>query len=147
MEEKRRRREREDHANDVRLRLMDRDGDKLLLALSNGKMAGVLSGMEVLYVFLLRDRYQCFIHKFDAEEGRRRAFAVDEHSTAMIKNLVSAADELFEITPRAGMDPLGVMAAAERGIISYLDMTGRLPAEDVDFMSWQEPPAPGAPEG
>ena len=40
------------------------------------------------------------------------------------------------------MDPLGVMVAAERGIISYLDMTGQLPAEDMDFMSWQdgEPP-------
>ena len=34
---------------------------------------------------------------------------------------------------------MGVMVAAERGIISYLDMTGQLPAEDVDFMQWKQP--------
>ena len=131
------RRERDDHSNDVRLRLMEKDGDKLIRALSNAKMVGVLSGMEIMYVFVFRDRYQCFIHKFDAEEGRRRAFPVDERNTAMIKNLTAAADQLFEITPRADMDPMGVMVAAEKGIIAYLDMTGQLPAEDVDFMDWQ----------
>lgn len=133
------RKDRNDHKNDVRLRLMEKDGDKLIRALSNAKMAAVLSGMEVMYVFVFRDHYQCFIHKLDAEEGRRRGFPVDERNTAMIKNLASAADQLFEITPKPDMDPLGVMVAAERGIVSYLDMTGQLPAEDVDFMEWSEP--------
>ena len=132
----RERRERNDHSNDVRLRLMEKDGDKLIRALSNAKMVGVLSGMEVMYVFVFRDQYQCFIHKFDAEEGRRKAFPVNERNTAMMKNLTSAADQLFEITPRADMDPLGVMVAAEKGIISYLDHTGQLPADDVDFMDF-----------
>lgn len=131
------RKERDDHSRDVRLRLMEKDGDKLIRALSNAKMVGVLSGMEVMYVFVFRDQYQCFIHKFDAEEGRRKSFPVDERNTAMMKNLTAAADQIFEITPKADMDPIGVMVAAERGIISYLDMTGQLPAEDVDFMDWQ----------
>lgn len=135
----RERKDRNDHKNDVRLRLMEKDGDRLIRALSNAKMVGVLSGMEVMYVFVFRDQYQCFIHKLDAEEGRRKSFPVDERNTAMMKNLTSAADQLFEITPRADMDPLGVMVAAERGIISYLDMTGQLPAEDVDFMDWGKP--------
>ena len=133
------RRERNDHSNDVRLRLMDMDGDKLIRALSNAKMVGILSGQEIMYIFVFRDQYQCFIHKLDAEEGRRRGFPVDERNTAMIKNLTSAADRLFEITPKPDMDPMGVMVAAERGIISYLDMTGQLPADDVDFMDWTEP--------
>ena len=133
------RKERDDHSNDVRLRLMEKDGDKLIRALSNAKMVGVLSGMEVMYVFVFRDQYQCFIHKFDAEEGRRKSFPVNERNTAMMKNLTAAADQIFEITPKADMDPVGVMVAAERGIISYLDMTGQLPAEDVDFMDWQKP--------
>lgn len=137
------RRERGNHENDVRLRLMDKDGERLLRALENGKMVGILSGMEVMYVFRFRERYLCFIHKFDAEEGRKKAFPADEHSTAMLKNLPAAADALFEITPKPDMDPLGVMAAAERGIISYLDMTGQLPAEDIDFMSWQTPETGG----
>ncbi len=132
-------RERENHSNDVRLRLMEKDGDRLIRALGNAKMVGVLSGMEVMYVFVFRDAYQCFIHKLDAEEGRRRSFPLDERNTAMIKNLASAADALFEITPKPDMDPLGVMVAAERGIISYLDQTGQLPAEDIDFMDWQTP--------
>ena len=133
------RKERNDHKNDVRLRLMEKDGDKLIRALSNAKMVAVLSGMEIMYVFVFRDQYQCFIHKMDAEEGRRKAFPVDERNTAMMKNLTSAADQLFEITPKPDMDPLGVMVAAERGIVSYLDMTGQLPAEDMDFMDWTEP--------
>lgn len=136
-ENSRERRQRENHDNDVRLRLMEKDGDRLLRALSNGKMVGVLSGSEVMYVFAFRDRYLCFIHKFDAEEGRQKAFPIDERNTAMMKNLVSAADQLFEITPKPDMHPMGVMVAAEKGIISYLDMTGQLPADDVDFMDWE----------
>jgi hypothetical protein len=34
------------------------------------------------------------------------------------------------------MDPMGVMVAAENGILSYLNMTGQMPGEDVDFMDW-----------
>lgn len=133
------RRERDNHANDVRLRLMEKDGDRLLRALDNGKMVGVLSKDEVMYVFVLRGQYLCFIHKFDAEEGRQKAWPVNERNTAMMKNLPAMADQLFEITPKPDMHPMGVMVAAERGIIAYLDMTGRLPAEDMDFMDWQDP--------
>ena len=132
-------RKREDHSNDVGLRPMEMDGDKLIRALSNAKMVGILSGMEVMYVFVFRNQYLCFIHKLDAEEGRHKAFPVNERNTAMIKNLTSAADRLFEITPKPDMDPMGVMVAAEKGIISFLDMTGQLPAEDVDFMDWSSP--------
>ena len=131
------RKERENHSNDVRLRLMEKDGDRLIRALSNGKMVGVLSKDEVMYVFAFRDQYLCFIHKFDAEEGRKKAWPINEHNTAMMKNLTAMADQLFEITPKPDMHPMGVMVAAERGIISYLDMTGQLPADDVDFMDWQ----------
>ena len=141
-QEGKKRRERNDHKNDVRLLLMEKDGDKLIRALGNAKMVAVLSGMEIMYVFVFRDQYLCFIHKFDAEEGRQKAFPVNERNTAMMKNLTSAADQLFEITPKPNMDPMGVMVAAERGIISYLDMTGQLPAEDVDFMDWEKPGEP-----
>lgn len=134
------RKDRNNHQNDVRLRLMDMDGDRLIRALNNAKMVGVLSGNEVMYVFVFRNQYLCFIHKLDAEEGRHKAFPVDERNTAMMKNLTSAADKLFEITPKPDMDPMGVMVAAERGIISYLDATGQLPADDVDFMEWTEEP-------
>lgn len=134
------RKDRANHDNDVRLRLLDMDGDKLMTALNNAKMVGVLSGNEVMYVFVFRNQYMCFIHPLDAEEGRHKAFPVNERNTAMMKNLTSAADKLFEITPKPDMDPMGVMVAAERGIISYLDATGQLPAEDVDFMQWQEAP-------
>ena len=134
------RKDRNNHQNDVRLRLMDMDGDRLIRALNNAKMVGVLSGNEVMYVFVFRNQYLCFIHKLDAEEGRHKAFPVDERNTAMMKNLTSAADKLFEITPMPDMDPMGVMVAAERGIISYLDATGQLPADDVDFMEWTEEP-------
>ncbi len=132
--------DRHNHANDVQLAPMKKDGEALLDALNSAKMVAVLSGQEIMYVFLFRNEYQCFIHKLDAEEGRRKGWPVNERNTAMIKNLTSAADLLFEITPKPTMNPMGVMVAAERGIISYLDATGQLPAEDFDFMQWREPP-------
>ena len=52
-----------------------------------------------------------------------------------------SADALFEIKYEADMDRLGVMVTAETGIIRYLDMTGNLPAEDMDFMDWQDKPS------
>ena len=133
------RKERNNHANDIELRPMEKDGEKMLEAIKNGSMIAVLSGTEIMYTFLYRGAYQCFIHKMDAEEGRCKSWPVDERNTAMIKNLPSAADKLFEIIQKPGMHYMGVMVAAEKGIISYLDATGQLPADDYDFMEWSEP--------
>lgn len=129
---------RNNHDNDVQLRLLEKDGEKLMKALRNENIVAVLSKMEIMYVFIFRGAYQCFIHKLDAEEGRRKEWEISERNTAMLKNLTAVADQLFEIIPRQGMNLMGVMVAAERGIISYLDTTGQLPAEDVDFMSWRD---------
>ena len=62
--------DRKDHSRDVRLRLLAKDGDKLMVALNSAKMIGVLSKSEIMYVFIFRGEYQCFIHPLDAEEGR-----------------------------------------------------------------------------
>mgnify|MGYP007070211075 CR=1 FL=1 len=134
------RKERNNHQNDIQLSLLEKDGEKLMAALNAGHMVAVLSGMEIMYVFIFQEGYQCFIHKMDADEGRRKTWSLNERNTAMMKNLTSMADQLFEIIPKPEMHPMGVMVAAERGIISYLDMTGQLPAEDMDFMSWQNQP-------
>ena len=133
------RKERDNHQNDIQLTLLEKDGTKLLEALNAGHMVAILSGMEIMYVFVFRNEFQCFLHKMDDTEGRRKSWKVNERNTAMMKNLTSMADQLFEIIPKPDMHPIGVMVAAEKGIISYLDMTGQLPAEDMDFMSWQEP--------
>ena len=132
------RKERNNHANDIQLSPMEKDGARFLEILNKGEMGAVVSGMEIMYVFLFNNAYQCFIHKMDAEEGRRKFWPINERNTAMMKNLPAAADHMFEIVPKPDMHPMGVMVAAEKGIISYLDMTGQLPAEDMDFMSWQE---------
>ena len=141
------RKERDNHSNDVRLRLLAKDGDKLMTALNSAKMVGVLSKSEIMYVFIFQGEYQCFIHKLDAEEGRHKAWKVDERNTAMLKNLPAMADQIFEITPKKDMNPMGVMVAAEKGIIAYLDATGQLPADDVDFMDWGEKDQAGENKG
>ena len=123
----------------VRLSFLDKEKANLIDSVEGGNMVAVMSGMEVMYVFLHDNMYHCVIHKFDAEEGRQKAFERTARNRAMLNNLNSAADHIFEIGYQKDMDRLGVMVAAEKGIISYLDMTGQLPAEDVDFMSWQEP--------
>ena len=125
------------HENDVRIGALEKDGAQMMKVLEEGGMVAVLSGMEIMYTFIFRNEYQCFIHRFDAEEGRCKSWEMNERNTAMLKNLPSAADQLFEIRFKPGMNYMGVMVAAEKGIINFLDYIGALPAEDADFMSWQ----------
>lgn len=125
------------HENDVRIGALEKDGDQLIKVLEDGNMVAVLSGMEIMYVFIFRNQYQCFIHKFDDEEGRHKGWEINERNTAMLKNLPSAADQLFEIVPKPNMHYMGVMMAAEEGILKFLDYIGALPAEDQDFMAWR----------
>ena len=73
--------ERANHQNDVQLRLLEKDGQKLMDALNSGKMIAVLSQMEIMYVFIFRDAFQCFIHTMDAGEGRRKSWEINERNT------------------------------------------------------------------
>ena len=125
----------EEHKNDVEIGPLGKDGEKMLRSIRDGNMIAILSGTEIMYTFLYRGAYQCFIHPMDAPDGRHKAFEVNERNTAMMKNLPSAADQLFEIRFGAEMDFMGVMVAAEQGIIRFLDSLGTLPAEDFDFMA------------
>lgn len=128
------------HKNDVRIGPLEKSGSKLLKSVEDGNMVAIVSGTEIMYTFIFRNMYQCFIHPMDSEDGRFKSFPVNERNTAMIKNLDSTADHLFEIEFDKNMDMIGVMVAAEPGIINYLDMTGNLPGQDMDFMEWQDNP-------
>ena len=121
--------------NDVGLGPLAKDGEKLMASLEAGNMVGILSNGEVMYTFIHRGMYRCFIHPLGAEEGRQKAFPLDEEHRAVIKNLANLADQLFEIRYHEGMHPMGVMFAAEQGIVEFLDMIGELPQADHDFMA------------
>lgn len=127
--------EQENHDNDVSLAPLAKDGDKLLEVIEKGNMAALLSKTEVLYTFIEKKQYQCFIHPLAAEEGRFKSFDINAKNRAMIKNLATLADQIFEITYGENMHYLGVMVAAEQGILEFLEMTGNLPADDFDFMT------------
>jgi len=109
----------------------------MMQSVEAGNMAAILSGNEVMYTFIYRNQFQCFIHPFDSEDGRRKSWDINARNRAMLKNLDSTADQIFEIKFKKNMDIMGVMVAAEKAIIRFLDVTGQLPAEDTDFMSWQ----------
>ena len=123
---------------EIELGPLGKEEGKILHSLQEGNMVAVLSGMELMYVLLLRGEYHCFIHALDSEEGRHKAWANNERNRAMLDNLYSAADALFEICFDRNLDLMGVMVTAERGIVGYLDMTGNLPRRDMDFMEWLE---------
>ena len=123
-----------DHSNDIRIGPLGKDGEKMMKSVEAGNMVAVLSGNEIMYTFLYRDMYQCFIHPIGAEEGRHRAWAINEKNRAMLKNLDSTADQLFEIEFAEDMDFMGVMVTAERGICNFLCTIGQTPGEDIDFM-------------
>lgn len=127
----------------IELGPLGKDGEKMIKSVEDGNMVAVLSGTEIMYCFIARDMYQCFIHPIGGEEGRHKAWAINERNRAMLKNLDSAADQLFEIKYDKSLNYMGVMVAAERGIYNFLCTIGETPGEDVDFMSAYEPPAPG----
>lgn len=129
----------EEHVNDVQLSPMGSDGEKMMQAIEAGNMIAVLSKNEIMYTFLYRKQYQCFIHPIGSEEGRHKGWEINERNRAMLKQLPSAADQLFEIKFKPDMDFMGVMVAAEQGIVRFLDSIGQLPADDVDFMTPYEP--------
>lgn len=111
-----------------------KDGEKLIASLEKGNMVAILSGMEIMYTLLERD-YLCYIHPIGAEEGRAKRLPRNEQCRAVVKNLANLADQLFEVEFKKGMDIMGVMQAAENGIVAFLDSIGQLPADDVDFMT------------
>ena len=134
-ERKRDRDANEGHENDVMIGPLEKNGEKMMKTVEEGGMAAILSKTEVMYVFVYRNLYQCFIHPLDAPNGRHKTFEINEKHRAMLKNLDSTADQIFEIRFRPEMDFMGVMVAAERGIVNFLNSIGQLPAEDFDFMA------------
>jgi len=135
MEEKNTRPEREEK---IEIGPLGKDGEKMMKSIEAGNMVAVLSGNEIMYALLYRNKYQCFIHPIGEEEGRYRSWDINAKNRAMLKNLDSAADQIFEIKFGPQMDFMGVMVAAERGIINFLDSIGQLPVDDYDFMAPME---------
>lgn len=124
----------------VSLGPLARDGEKLLKALEEGHMVAVLSQAEILYV-LLDGGFRCYIHPIGSEEGRAKRLPNTEECRAVVKNLAGLADQLFQVEYDTGsMDVMGVMQAAEQGIVAFLDSIGQLPADDVDFMTGEVTP-------
>lgn len=122
------------HENDVMIGPLAKDGDKLLDSLKKGNMVAILSQAEIMYTLFDRD-YLCYIHPIGAEEGRAKRLPDNAQCRAVVKNLANLADQLFEVQFDRSMDIMGVMQAAENGIVAFLDSIGRLPADDVDFMT------------
>ena len=122
----------------IELGPLEKNGEKLLRSVDAGNMCAVLSGGEIMYLFLRGDAYRTVLHAIGAEEGRQRAWERSERNRAMLKNLDAAADQFFEIRFDPEMDLMGVMAAAERGICNFLRSVGAPPGEDIDFMEGLE---------
>lgn len=111
-----------------------KDGEKLITSLEKGNMVAILSGAEIMYT-LLRVDYLCYIHPIGAEEGRAKRLPRTPENRAIVKNLAELADQLFEVEFDRSMNVMGVMQAAENGIVAFLDSIGQLPADDIDFMT------------
>ncbi len=124
-----------DHSNDIRLSTLEQDGEKVLATLEKGSMVAIFSGHETMYIFQQGKHYLCYIHALDEPEGRAKSFPRDATHRAIIKNLASLGDQLFEVEYQPGMDRMEIMFTAEQGIVQYLDVTNQLPVEDMDFMS------------
>ncbi len=135
-----------DHANDLRLSTLEKGSD-VLAVLDKGSMVAVFSGRETMYIFRQSNHYLCYIHALDEPEGRAKSFPRDAMHQAILKNLADLGDQLFEVEYHPGMDRMEIMFTAEQGIVQYLDVTGKLPMDDMDFMSYKESAATQEGEG
>ena len=124
----------EPRQNQIAIGPLGKDGKKLLESLKKGNMVAILSGGEIMYT-LLRGDYLCYIHPIGAEEGRAKRLPDNAQCRAVVKNLANLADQLFEVEFDPSLDVMGVMQAAENGIVAFLDSIGQLPVDDVDFMT------------
>lgn len=141
MEDTNKRPEREEK---IEIGPLGKDGEKMMKSVEAGNMVAVLSGTEIMYCFEYRGKYQCFIHPIGEEEGRYRSWDKNAKNRAMLKNLDSTADQLFEIKYDKKLNYMGVMVTAERGIYNFLCTIGQKPGEDVDFMdAIEESPTKG----
>jgi hypothetical protein len=129
----------EQEQNSISIGPLAKDGEKLIAALEKGHMVAILSKAEIMYTLLDGD-YLCYIHPIGAEEGRAKRLPRTEECRAVVKNLANLADQLFEVEFTPDMDVMGVMQAAENGIVEFLDSIGQLPADDVDFMTGETVP-------
>ena len=123
-----------DKEEKVEIGPLGKDGEKMMKSIEAGNMVAVLSGTEIMYTFIYNNMYQCFIHPIGEPEGRHKPWEINERNRAMLKNLDSTADQLFEIKFGSSMDFMGVMVAAEQGIFNFLSSIGQTPGEDIDFM-------------
>ena len=141
MEDTNKRPEREEK---IEIGPLGKDGEKMMKSVEAGNMVAVLSGTEIMYCFEYRGKYQCFIHPIGEEEGRYRSWDKNAKNRAMLKNLDSTADQLFEIKYDKKLNYMGVMVTAEQGIYNFLCTIGQKPGEDVDFMdAIEESPTKG----
>ena len=141
MEDTNKRPEREEK---IEIGPLGKDGEKMMKSVEAGNMVAVLSGTEIMYCFEYRGKYQCFIHPIGEEEGRYRSWDKNAKNRAMLKNLDSTADQLFEIKYDKKLNYMGVMVTAERAIYNFLCTIGQKPGEDVDFMdAIEESPTKG----
>ena len=132
------------HEEKIEIGPLGKDGEKMMKSVEAGNMVAVLSGTEIMYTFLYRNKYQCFIHPIGEEEGRYRSWDKNAKNRAMIKNLDSTADQLFEIKYDKKLNYMGVMVTAEQAIYNFLCTIGQKPGEDVDFMdALEESPTKG----
>lgn len=131
MEDKTKHPEREEK---IEIGPLGKDGEKMMKSVEDGNMVAVLSGTEIMYTFIYRNKYQCFIHPIGEEEGRYRSWDINSKNRAMLKNLDSTADQLFEIKYDKKLNYMGVMVTAEQAIYNFLCTIGQKPGEDVNFM-------------
>ena len=125
----------------IDLEVVGKDGEKLLEALKQGKLAVARSRDDFLYILDREGEFQLFSHHLGAPEGGSKRFPKDEKHTAVVKNLAGVADAVFAATFDESMELFGVMASAEHGILSLFPG-----AEDAESDGMIDYSVPGEPQ-
>ena len=117
----------------IDLKPLEPNEENLHETLDEGNMIILRSQADFIYIIKKDNSFFLFRHSPGSEEGGRKKYEDDEKGRAILKNLVSIAEFMFQARFGSEMDIRGVMVAAEEGILSMFPLDESMGGLDIEF--------------
>ena len=124
--------------NNIRLDVLPKDADRILVELSKGNIVAARSKNDFMYMMEEGEEYRLFSHTPGSAGGGRKTFPKNEKYTALIRSFAVMSDAMFLVEYDRSMDFFGVLASAEEGILSMFPGDDRDADGTVEFLVPQD---------
>ena len=117
----------------IDLKPLELKEDQLHETLDSGNMIVLRSQSDFIYIVRKDNSFFLFSHRPGSAEGGRKKYEDDEKGRAILKNLVSIAEFMYEASFDDSMDIRGVMVSAEEGILSMFPLDDSMGGMEIEF--------------